>query len=161
MKKPNQKLVELYNKLGLFETSKMLGIKSYDLMKLIKIPFGPDEANTILVDMFHDGLLPEKYKGFDIYCDMNGIVNWTTSPNDLIDILVLATPFWDGSDQIPVDITIISWFNGKRDQSYEDEYNEVIKPSNTEFKNMEDLLMWFRDFYLPETYNLIKSTIKL
>jgi hypothetical protein len=26
--------------------------------------------------------------------------------------------------------------------------------------NIEELLVWFRDFHLPETHNVIKSTIK-
>jgi hypothetical protein len=150
-----------YEKFGLTQASKMIGIKTYELINYGKISFGPEDAYLTLMDLLRNDFLPKNYKEFKLYYDtMSGVLHWENSPNELTLITVMATPFWDGNKEIPIDIQIIHWLNKEKSESYEDDFSGVIGLGDIKFKNIEELLIWFRDFYLPKTYDFIKSTIK-
>jgi len=150
-----------YNKFGLLDASKMMGIKTYELINYGKISFGVEDAYLTLMDLMRDNFLPKNYKEFELYYDtMSGVLHWDCSPNDLTLITVMATPFWEGTKEIPIDMQIIHWLNKEKSESYEDDFSGVIELDDIEFINIEELLIWFRDFYLPKTYDFIKSTIK-
>lgn len=152
---------KMYDKFGLIRASKMMGVKPYEMINYSKIFFGPEDADTVIHFMMSDGLLPDEYKGFNLNYDSSpGTLSWTKSPTDLIDINVYATPFWEGKNQIPINIDITYWFDKTKKDAYEDNFEYIINLKDVEFKSIEELLIWFRDFYLPKTYNLIKSRIK-
>lgn len=150
-----------YEKFGLMDASKIMGLETYELINYGKLSFDIEDAEILLQDMMSNGLLPKTYKGYKLYYDnFSGTLYWGKDINELTIIEVMATPFWGGTKEIPIDIQIIYYTNKDKSESYEDDFSDVIELDNMEFKDIEDLLVWFRDFYLPETYNRIKSIIK-
>lgn len=162
MKKRAETFKKIYEKFGLREASKMSGIKTYDIIRYSNISFGVKDAYILLMDMMSDGLLPKQYKGYELYYDfLSATLYWEkNNQGSFYQIVVMATPFWNGTKEIPIDIQVIYWMNKEKSESYEDDFSKVIELGDIVFNNIEELLVWFRDFYLPETYNVIKSTIK-
>jgi hypothetical protein len=160
MRSSVKKFKQIYDDFGLIKSSMMLGITTYEIINFSKSSFGGEEAYTILFDLMMDDLLPRKYKEFELYYDdFSGTLYWEFEPNDLTLITVMATPFWEGLNEIPVDIQVTYWSNKEKSESFEDDFSEAIVLDDIRFENIEELLIWFRDFYLPKTYSLIRSTI--
>jgi hypothetical protein len=94
---------------------------------------------------------------------MEGILEWVCTNKDIFSnkkyvekMLIYATPFWDGENKIPIVMSYYEVLDEKTDKTiivFEDDF-ESIKIDKT-FKDIEELLVWFRDFYLPEVYNVI------
>jgi hypothetical protein len=70
-------------------------------------------------------------------------------------MLTMATPFWDGNNITPVE-SIEYKINGFTiDEGF---YIEL--KSRIEFDSIEDLLTWYKHFYLPKVYNLILGNLE-
>lgn len=157
----------LVDERGLREAAKMLGLTQVELVVELNIPVDYNLANQLLFDLFNLGKLPEVYREYEISVDrFNGTFEWRlNSPTDFYGddaeykemYACYATPFWDGSDYTPVEaIYYTVTKDGKTiiDKEMIGEHYESLK-SITEFRNLEHLLVWYRDFYLPNVYYIL------
>jgi hypothetical protein len=67
----------------------------------------------------------------------------------------MATPFWDGSKTTPVESIEYEIGGEEIDGNY---YNDL--KSRSEFDSIEDLLTWYKHFYLPKVYNLVMGDLE-
>ena len=157
----------LVDKHGLRGAAKILGLNQVELVVELNIPIDYKLANQLLYDLFILGKLPEVYREYEISVDkFNATFEWTLdSPTDFYGddteyrerFGSYATPFWDGSDYTPVEaIYYVLTKDGKTiiDDEMMGHYYQDLK-SITEFHNLEHLLVWYRDFYLPNVYYIL------
>ena len=157
----------LVDERGLREAAKMLGLTQVELVVELNIPIDYNLANQLLFDLFNLGKLPEVYREYEISVDsFNGTFEWRlNSPTDFYGddaeyneiYACYATPFWDGADYTPVEaIYYVVSKDGKTmiDKEMVGDYYESLK-SITTFRNLEHLLVWYRDFYLPNVYYIL------
>lgn len=84
------------------------------------------------------------YKGWVITWDgFQGIVEWRGE--NVPDMLYLATPYWDGADNVPVNY----------DYNYGDDYGMLEFIDIPEFQYEEDLINWLENNYFEEVYKVI------
>jgi len=154
----NNRLLELYKKIGLYETSKITGMPSYELLNVLKQPIDTEMSKNVLDDLLLDGKLP-------IYKDIDIDINIDTDTFDgvwyldkkfdiegdrYIVLYSMATPFWDGADILPFDTTNYTVYNKKGDvlEDFDVEIYDAVE-ANGNFKNIEELIKWYKNFYLP------------
>lgn len=168
MKEEKQKhLRQLVDKHGLRGAAKMLGLTQVELVVELNIPIDYKLANQLLFDLHILGKLPEVYKEYEITIDkFNATFEWRMkSPTDYYGddgeyeemFAGYATPFWDGSDFTPVEAiyyTVTKDGETMIDKEITGDYFESLK-SITTFRNLEHLLVWYRDFYLPNVYYIL------
>jgi hypothetical protein len=86
------------------------------------------------------------YKGWVITWDgFQGIVEWRSE--NVPDILYIATPYWDGADNVPVNY----------DYNYGDDYGMLGFVDIPNFEFEEDLNNWLENNYFEEVYKLITN----
>lgn len=166
--KNKEKLLKFYNEYGLTDTAKLLGFKRYDVLSLLGLPIedGPT-VNMLLEDLFRDGKLPKVDNCLDMYIDFNSV--WNIETRHEIDenthgvLLTLATPYWDGTTTIPVDSQYMTVINSEFDKlkDIELELYENMPGQPEEFENIESLLVWYRDVYLPFVNETINQQSKV
>ena len=157
----------LVDERGLRGAAKILGLTQVELVAELNIPIEYNLANQLLFDLFNLGKLPDVYREYEISVDsFNGTFEWRlNSPTDFYGddaeyneiYACYATPFWDGADYTPVEaIYYVVSKDGKTmiDREMMGDYYESLK-SITEFRNLEHLLVWYRDFYLPNVYYIL------
>ena len=157
----------LVDERGLREAAKMLGLTQVELVVELNIPIDYNLANQLLFDLFNLGKLPEVYREYEISVDrFNGTFEWRlNSPTDFYGddaeykevYACYATPFWDGADYTPVEAiyyTVTKDGETMIDKEMVGDYYESLK-SITTFRNLEHLLVWYRDFYLPNVYYIL------
>ena len=84
------------------------------------------------------------YKGWSVTWDnWMGVVEWRNE--NIPDILYMATPYWDGADNVPVNY----------DYNYGDDYGMVGDVDIPDFDYEEDLVDWLENNYFEEVYKLI------
>ena len=77
---------------------------------------------------------------------------------------VYATPYWDGHNTNPIDIvnvevTPIYSPEDKREFDTTGNYfNEFDSPKS--FENASELMDWFKDEYIPKTYDIIVKSLE-
>ena len=151
-----KKIYKLIENLGLTNASNILGLPKYELVRIANYPINCETANMLLFDLNRDNLLPTVYKDCEIsVSNWDGIFSWEYKGPDDEKMLTMATPFWDGNNITPVESTEYE-INGFTID--EDFYIEL--KSQIEFDGIEDLLTWYKHFYLPKVYNLILSNLE-
>ena len=167
--KAQKKMMRLIDEFGLYETSKMVGTSMTKLVQLSNLPINSVIANTLLIENIFNGNLPRKYNHFNIYNAGDGVVGWYCNistghypPGFIEQISVMATPFWDGEKFTPVAIDWFSLLNDKLNTIIEEEgdgdYYKELK-HQTSFENVEELFNWYKEFYLPEVYNIVMNKL--
>jgi hypothetical protein len=151
-----KKIQELIEQHGLTDASKITGLPRYELVRITDYPINHEIANILLWDLKYDNLLPTVYKNCEISIDsFDGVFYWEYKGPDDEKMLTMATPFWDGNNITPVE-SIEYKINGFTiDEGF---YIEL--KSRIEFDNIEDLLTWYKHFYLPKVYKLILSNLE-
>lgn len=163
-----EKLIELINENGLYDTSKMLGISILELVEISGHPIDNGyEAYDVIYEMMNKKLVPRKYKNFNIGIDtMVGSVVWTLSDEPLIKINgdyykeyieTYATPFWDGENNIPIDTNFyrITDNNNKQTSLFDYDLQDIIRIANVYFETLDDLENWYKGVYLPGVHYII------
>jgi len=167
--KGQKKMMRLIDEFGLYETSKMVGTSMTKLVQLSNLPINSIIANELLIENMFNGNLPLRYNHFHIYNAGDGIVGWYCNistghfqPGLIEQISIMATPFWDGGKYTPVEIDWFSLLNDKLNTIIEEEgdgdYYTQLK-HQTSFENVEELFNWYKEFYLPEVYNLVMNKL--
>jgi hypothetical protein len=160
---------EYVHKFGYHQAKKILGLSYTEIAELTGEKINEEIAYEILYENIKNKLLPTEYKGFTIEVNFDGLVYWETKtqtgkfPSNFIEhILVYATPFYDGSVFTPVEIDFYE-LTDENDVTYVKLYGDgdFYKTFLDEyiFHNIEDLIVWYKDVYLPKTFNLIMTLI--
>jgi hypothetical protein len=165
-----EKLVSKYlNEFGLSKTSQMMGISRSKVLELAKAPIDSQYAYEILYEKMRRNELKKNYEEFEIRTSITGVFYWESVMKtghfgeDMTEqISVAATPFWDGTKYIPVEI---DWFtlidkNAKTiyDSGGDGNFFKEVK-NKAQFESVEQLLNWYDKFYLPEVYDVIMNTL--
>ena len=152
-------------KFGLYQASRLFGLSMAELITVSKIKITYRYAYQVLLELIENEKIPTKYKGFTLH-ENEYAVRWSMSQNTdefgvtlRESIYCLATPLYDGIGFIPIDFNYYFLEEQyERESIFEydrySEYQETIKVDN-EFENLEELLVWYRDFYLPQVYDKI------
>ncbi len=153
-----KKIIDLVEKFGYNEASKILGLGMGDLYVITQQPIDCETAGEIIYESYEKGILVKKYKGFEISQDtFGGTLEWASEVNHgdwggTHRIFVRATPFWDGLCNVPVDLEIFA----EGDDEYISElFHSYSTPES--FENVEKLMIWFKEEYLVKTYETIQE----
>lgn len=171
IKESKERLISMINSLGLTDTSKMLGLPLYEVLRISGYQVTPDYIYDITNELIINGELPSKFKEFTIGYDSDGILSWSTlntlrskykNKNLKELIIVYATPYWDGENVLPFDIEFYEASLGKDENVLEDqplsgEFNALKLP--IKFKNLEEYIKFYNEKYLPKVYNVIMDKI--
>jgi hypothetical protein len=160
-----EKIKNLIDAIGIHDAKKILGMKTTDIVNFTKMNINSELAYDIFYELFSENKLPKIYHEFELYFNiMEGILQWECTNKDIFSnkkyvekMLIYATPFWDGENDVPIVMSYYEVLDEKTNESiivFEDDFVESIKIDKT-FKDIEELLIWIRDFYLPEVYNVI------
>ena len=168
MDKFAQKLRMGIGKHGFTDTAKMTGINKLKLAELSGLPIKGDtfhDENEIIVGNLLRDLVNQnrEYETCTLHYEgMSGIVEWDCKFKDdknYYRLTVLATPYWDGQnvtqiDMVNVEVTPINSPEDKKDfDTTSDYYHEFNCPKS--FENASELVDWFKDVYIPKTYDII------
>ena len=164
-------LQKLIDKEGFDETKSMLGLTTIELIQKSDCQIDFEMANDILGYLFSEKLFPWKYKNCQLsYDGFSGVVNWECDwsgdfYNDYNDESTssMATPFWDGYGNIPVDTELYKAVDsnnngillGPDDLDNSQSYTSI--EWNKKFDNLASYSMWIRRFYLPNVYEAISQ----
>jgi len=164
-------LQKLIDKEGFDETKSMLGLTTMELIQKSDCQINFEMANNILSYLFREKLFPMKYKNCQLsYDGFSGVVNWECDwsgdyYNDYNDESTssMATPFWDGYGDIPVDTELYKAVDsnnngillGPDDLDNSQSYTSI--EWNKKFDNLASYSMWIRRFYLPNVYEAISQ----
>jgi hypothetical protein len=169
--KISKKLNELIDKHGAQKVMSLTNMSAVELYVLTNRPIeDPEVAYDLIIELFTQNKLPKRYNGFNIDIDsMVGTLSWTRDA--VVELmgktfvegsLSYATPFWDGDSFIPIDTNYYELrdLDGKVITTEEDEdfYSQIDVEMS--FENIEQLLIWYKDFYLPKTSSKIKKHLE-
>jgi len=162
-------LIKLIKDNGLWEASVIAGLDMIDLVSKSGIKINSDIAYRIIVELYSDEKLPTSYKEFTLdYSRFDGTLVWVGKFDVNIKgekitehLSIYATPFWDGQEIIPFNLMSFNFYdeNGE-EMGYDDnsDYYRFIEVRD-EFDTVKDLLEWFKNFYLPNCYEMIMDEI--
>ena len=167
--KSRKKLIGLIDEFGLNQAARMIGVSMTKLVQLSNSPINSVMAYQLLVDNITNGNLPVRYNEFNIHNTGDGVVGWYCNintghflPEFIEQISVMATPFWDGQEYTPVEIDWFTLLDDKLnviiDQEGGGDYYKELK-HQTSFENVEELFNWYKEFYLPEVYNIVMNKL--
>ena len=157
--KKRQLLLNLIETHGIYVASKIAGINPVELIHISEITIDAGLANTVLIELI-SVKLPKQYKEFGISIDnMSGTVDWdgVFESNGVTEkVFAYATPFWEEQSGIPVEIRYYEEItdNNKIELSCDGNVFKFLK-TREEFDGIEDVLTWYKHFYLPKVYRVI------
>ena len=169
-KKYRDSIVKLIDSHGAIEASKLIGLSITELIHQSGISFDNKTAYLILRNLINENKLPTNYKKFNIrFNPFDGISVWSYNNDKNINgvivkehITCFATPFWDYTNIIPVDFSNYSLETEDGEEiinlDFSDSYQKEIKTRDS-FDSIEDLLLWYKNFYLPKVYEVIMEDI--
>ena len=158
--KRRQGLVNLIKTHGIYDASKIIGINPVELIHISEITIDSWLANTVLTKLMSEGKLPEQYKEFVLSIDgMTGTFDWDgvfESDGVKEKVFVYASPFWEGESGIPVEINYYERLtdDDKIELSVDGDVFNLLKTREV-FDGIEDVLTWYKHFYLPKVYRMI------
>ena len=157
--KKRQLLLNLIETHGIYVASKIAGINPVELIHISEITIDAGLANTVLIELI-SGKLPKQYKEFGISIDnMSGTVDWdgVFESNGVTEkVFAYATPFWEEQSGIPVEIRYYEEItdNNKIELLCDGDVFKFLE-TREEFDGIEDVLTWYKHFYLPKVYRVI------
>jgi len=134
---------------GYFSLANELSLDITSLVKLVGLPIvKEDDIINIIFDLSKKNILQKEYENQIISFEyMSGLVEWS-SP--LHDYQTFATPFY--YDQgIPVQTM---YPDGS------DEYFMSYVEFKPYFENVDSIIQWWHEFYLPKVYDAIMENIE-
>lgn len=153
-----EKIQKLIDEIGFDETCERLQLKSYDVIRLFRLPIESRYVERLLSELFEDDKLPKQYEEFTImnFDTENHTVTWESYFGD-----AMISPFVDENKIIGV--WLFKYRSETTDRGYY--HNDIPKrygklKSEGEFNNIEEFLVWVRDFYFPECAKTIRRLIK-
>jgi len=163
--KRREQLRDLIKKEGLYEVSETLGMKVHDLAHTSKLEFDYQIAGEILWSLIYNNKLPKNYEGFEISVDeMAGTIYWHCNrstewygPRLKENMVIYATPFWEGNPNIPLDIIYyqVKTLNDIEILEENPDIFKSIKSPKSWFNSVEELIVWYKEFYLVTVHSKI------
>jgi len=161
-------LEDLIQKKGIDYVIEFIGLSVTQIAIQTGIIIDERMAYLILLELITENKIPKEYKGFEIRPEeANGEIRWFISTiTDYYgvelqeEIQAIASPFYRGDWEglyVDVDFYELVKPGTVEEVYYTDlwaEYATEMK-SKSSFENLEELLEWYRDFYLPMTYEYI------
>lgn len=165
-----ESLIRLIEKLGNWEAAKMLGITIAELLTITKRPLFAEECYDVLLELIRNKQIPTEYEEFDIYSSsLEGTVLWVPKSSLKSEykgqklseiIMVLATPYWDGMSILPYNVQYYELYNNKELLANEEQPDfYLVKKIPGRFRNIDELIQWYKEVYLPSVYDNIINTI--
>ena len=147
-----ERVQQLVDRIGFHRACEQLNMKSYDVVRLLGVKINnPEVCYNLVFDLYTDSLLPTTYKEFTLYIDDEGILSWSSA-----DVEVYATPYWNTTNTLPIDILQYKGYNEDNiDYGYLEDTIE-LKP---EFTDITEFIQYLKDFTYPETYKRIHRLI--
>ena len=153
-------LNKLIEKNGVYEASKMVGLKISELVRKTEYPINAEIADAILYELVPKHKEMRHYKDMKLdYDNFSGALyieydgGWDGKHES---VSAIATPFWNGEPSIPVDTNYYVLMTDSRGVIVEDDTERFTEiKTRAEFDSVEDLLTWYKHFYLPKVYNVI------
>lgn len=172
MDKFTQKLRMGIEKHGFTDTARMTGMNKLKLAELSGLPIKGDtfhsENEIVVGDLLRDLVNQNReYKTCELhYSGLEGIVEWNCNFKDdenYYRLTIAATPYWDGNntpiDMFNVEVTpIYSPEDKKEFDTIGDYLHEFDCPKS--FDNANELMDWFREIYIPKTYDIIVKSLE-
>jgi hypothetical protein len=172
MDKFAQKLRMGIEKHGFTDTARMTGMNKLKLAELSGLPIKGDtfhsENEIVVGDLLRDLVNQNReYKTCELhYSGLEGIVEWNCRFKDdenYYRLTIAATPYWDGNntpiDMFNVEVTpIYSPEDKKEFETINDYLHEFDCPKS--FENANELMDWFREIYIPKTYDIIVKSLE-
>lgn len=158
--KRRQLLLNLIETHGIYDASKIAGISPVELIHVSEITIDSWLANTVIIELMSEGKLPKQYKEFTLSIDsLTGTFDWDgiLSSNEREEkVFAYATPFWEGESGIPVEIHYYEEItdDDKIELSCDGDVFNLLKTRKV-FDGIEDVLTWYKHFYLPKVYRVI------
>jgi len=169
--KRREQLRNLIKKDGLYEVSETLGMKVHDLAHISKLQFDYHIAGEILWSLLYNNKLPKNYEGFEIQLDtMAGTYCWHRNrstewygPRLKENVVIYATPFWDGNSSIPLEVNYyqVKTLNDIELLEQSLDIHTSIKSPKSWFNSVEELIVWYKEFYLVTVHSKIIENINL
>jgi hypothetical protein len=165
-----ESLLRLVEKVGIWDAAKMVGLSITEILTITKYPLYPTESYEVLLDLISHQEIPTSYKEFIISADSyEGTVSWTPLTSIRTEyngrqftegIMILATPYWDGRAILPYNVEYyVLNINGLHAANEEQPDFYLSREIPSKFRDIEDLLQWYEDVYLPGVYDNIINTI--
>lgn len=165
-----ESLLKLVDKVGVWDAAKMVGLSITEILTITKRPLYPMESYEVLLELIRNKQIPTEYEEFEIYSSgLEGTVSWTPLTSIRTEhngrrftegIMVLATPFWDGGSILPYNVQYYELnINGLHAANEEQPDFYFVKKIPGRFRNIEELLQWYKEVYLPSVYDNIINTI--
>ena len=153
-----EKIQKLIDVEGFNETCEKLQLKSYDVIRLFRLPIESRYVERLLSELFEDDKLPKQYEEFTImnFDTEQHTVTWESYFGD-----AMISPF--GVENEIINIWLFKYRSETTDKGYY--HNDIPErygklKSEGEFNNLEEFLVWVRDFYFPECAKTIRHLIK-
>lgn len=165
-----ESLLRLVEKVGIWDAAKMVGLSITEILTITKYPLYPTESYEVLLELIRNKQIPTEYEEFEIYSSgFEGTVSWTPLTSIRTEyngrrftegIMILATPYWDGRAILPYNVEYyVLNINGLHAANEEQPDFYFVKKVPGKFRNIEELLQWYKEVYLPGVYDNIMNTI--
>jgi hypothetical protein len=162
-----QSMNRYVDKYGIHETSEMFGLSLTEIVKITNRPINSFLAYLLINENFINKKLQRKYKEFKLNIEFGSTISWFCQLDNghfgkdkVEQFFIYATPFWDSSEHTPIEISGYDLLD-KNDGSVisihgDGNYYYELK-DKTHFESLEELFDWYDNFYLPETYQVLKD----
>lgn len=162
-----KKLCDMIEKYGINHMVEVTDFSLSELIQKSKYPISRVIAYRIIFELYSKGLLPKEYNEFSLNADgMNGIISWSYEGryNDYIEKMeTFATPFWSDDQYIPVENDYYSLTDIETGKEYVEGniFSHNIEIESNSFKDIEELLIWYKNVYLVKVYEYLKRRLIL
>ena len=165
IEKRREYLRNLIKKEGIYNVSELTGMKVHEVASVSQLQFDYKLASEIIYSLVDDDKVKKNYEGFEISIDMmSGTFDWTRKkttdfygPKLKETIGLLATPFWENQNNVPIDITYyeVKTLNGLTFYEEHPDIFDSIEPAKGWYRSVDDLINWFNESYLPSVYQVL------
>ena len=162
-----EKVLELIKNRGVDKTAQIFGKSVLDLYKDFKLPITDGTiSNQLAIEIMNQPEYDKRYEEYDIFYDnFENIIEWSdenysNNVGEDISMLFYCTPFYDGSNTVPIQLGEVNKFMGGSDYDnvsdyFSDDYMDVIDLSNTKFNTVDELIDWLNNDYKELVYNIL------
>jgi hypothetical protein len=162
-----KKLYDMIKKYGINHMRNITDFSVIELIQRSKYPISLNIAYEIIFELYSKGLLPKEYNEFELKIEnLNKMIIWSYEGryNDYIEKMeTFATPFWNDEQTIPVENDYYSLTDTETGEEINENslFQNDIDVKTNSFKDIEELLTWYKNFYLVKVYEYLKRSLIL
>ena len=162
-----EKVLDLIEKKGLDKTAKLFGKSVIGLYRDFNLPITDRHlCNTLSIEILMSPEYKKRYEEYDIsYDNFYGVVMWDdySYSNDVgedISMGFYCTPFYDGSDVVPIELERVNNYVGGNDYdeisyNFSKQYTDVINLDDIRFDTIDELIDWMNNDYKKLVYDVL------